>query len=130
MERAPRNLEATIPVYDKINRFATFRQVDRWRKMVASRLPADGEILEIGCGPGSFAEILEGRNLTCLDPIQAMLEAQNPESMQRGGSGGIPWQNSSRAQPKNSPFRQFLRCSMHAFSFRDWFDKEPVFPRH
>ena len=50
-----RNLEATIPVYDKINRFATFRQVDRWRKMVASRLPTDGEILEIGCGPGSFA---------------------------------------------------------------------------
>mgnify|MGYP005684608225 FL=1 len=69
-----RNLEATIPVYDKINRFATFRQVDRWRKMVAARLPADGEILEIGCGPGSFAEILDGRNLTCLDPIQAMLE--------------------------------------------------------
>ena len=73
-----RNLEATIPVYDKINRFATFRQVDRWRKMVAARLPADGEILEIGCGPGSFAEILDGRNLTCLDPIQAMLEAAEP----------------------------------------------------
>ena len=29
-----RNLEATIPVYDKINRFATMGQVSKWRRMV------------------------------------------------------------------------------------------------
>ena len=27
-----KNLEATIPVYDKINRFATLGQVSKWRK--------------------------------------------------------------------------------------------------
>ena len=50
-----RNLEATIPVYDRINRFATFGQDKRWRKMVRSRLPGEGRILEVGCGPGTFA---------------------------------------------------------------------------
>ena len=28
------NLEATIPVYDKINNFATLGQVSKWRRMV------------------------------------------------------------------------------------------------
>ena len=49
------NLEATIPVYDRINRFATVGQVSRWRRMVANRLPKEGKILEIGCGPGSVS---------------------------------------------------------------------------
>ena len=35
-----RNLELTIPVYDRINRFATLGQDKRWREMVRSRLPA------------------------------------------------------------------------------------------
>ena len=68
-----RNLEATIPVYDRINRFATFGQDKRWRKMVRSRLPSEGRILEVGCGPGTFAEMIPDRELTCLDPIPAML---------------------------------------------------------
>ena len=43
------NLEATIPVYDRINRFATFGQDQRWRRMVQDRLPLEGKILEVGC---------------------------------------------------------------------------------
>ena len=68
-----RNLEATIPVYDRNNRFATFGQDKRWRKMVRSRLPSEGRVLEVGCGPGTFAEMIPDRELTCLDPIPAML---------------------------------------------------------
>ena len=68
-----KNLEATIPVYDKINRFATLGQVSKWRRKVRERLPPKGLILEVGCGPGSFAEELEGRELICLDPIPEML---------------------------------------------------------
>ena len=34
-----RNLEATIPVYDRINRFATFGQDKRWRKNGAQSPP-------------------------------------------------------------------------------------------
>ena len=69
-----RNLLATIPVYDRINRFATLGQVSRWRRMVREMLP-DGKILEVGCGPGSFAEDVVGRDLVCLDPIPEMLAA-------------------------------------------------------
>ena len=64
-----RNLEESIPVYDRINRFATLGQVSRWRSMVRDRLPQNGRILEVGCGPGSFAEDVVGRTLVCLDPI-------------------------------------------------------------
>ena len=73
-----RNLEATIPVYDKINRFATMGQVSKWRRKVRERLPENGLILEVGCGPGSFAEELEGRELICLDPIPEMLRVAEP----------------------------------------------------
>ena len=41
--------------------------------MVRSRLPKEGKILEVGCGPGTFAEMIPERDLTCLDPIPAML---------------------------------------------------------
>ena len=37
-EELQRNLEATIPVYDRVNRVATFGQVSRWRRMVRNRL--------------------------------------------------------------------------------------------
>ena len=57
-----RNLEATIPVYDRINRFATLGQDKRWRKMVRSRLPDEGKILEVGGGPGTFAEMIPDRD--------------------------------------------------------------------
>mgnify|MGYP005690218387 FL=1 len=119
-----RNLEATIPVYDKINRFATFRQVDRWRKMVAARLPADGEILEIGCGPGSFAEILDGRNLTCLDPIQAMLEAAEPRVNAKRRERGDPMAKFVEGTAEKLPFPDnSFDAACTLFSFRDWFDK-------
>ena len=72
-EELQRNLEATIPVYDKVNKVATFGQVSKWRKMVRDRLPKEGRILEIGCGPGSFAEDVLGYDLVCLDPIPEML---------------------------------------------------------
>ena len=73
------NLEATIPVYDRINRFATIGQVDKWRRMVRERLPSeDAKILEVGCGPGSFAEDVSGVDLVCLDPSILMLEAAKP----------------------------------------------------
>ena len=58
-----KNLEATIPVYDKINRFATLGQVSKWRRKVRERLPEEEQIQGVGCGAGSFAEELEGREL-------------------------------------------------------------------
>ena len=32
------------------------------------------KVLEVGCGPGSFAEDIESVDLTCLDPSEEMLK--------------------------------------------------------
>lgn len=118
------NLEATIPVYDRINRFATFGQDQRWRKMVQQRLPEQGKILEIGCGPGSFAENLEGRDLTCLDPIPAMLSVAEPRVNEKRLSRGYSKATFVEGTAESLPFED---CSFDAvctlFSFRDWYDK-------
>ena len=119
------NLEATIPVYDRINRFATFGQDQRWRRMVQDRLPDEGKILEIGCGPGSFAENLTGRELTCLDPIAAMLSVAEPRvnnnRLSRGDSPVIFVEGTAESLPfEDSSFDAV--CSL--FSFRDWYDKK------
>ena len=75
-----KNLEATIPLYDRINRFATLGQVDKWRRMVPQRLPNEGDAVTgrlhaVGCGPGSFAEDVVGGVVVCLDTGASMLQA-------------------------------------------------------
>lgn len=115
-----RNLEATIPVYDRINRFATWGQDRRWRRMVRDRLPREGAILEVGCGPGTFAEMIPDRELTCLDPIPAMLAVAEkrvnanrttPATFVEATAEEMPFDDASFAGV----------CSL--FSFRDWYDK-------
>ena len=119
-----RNLEATIPVYDKVNKVATFGQVSKWRKMVRDRLPKEGRILEIGCGPGSFAEDVLGYDLVCLDPIPEMLrvaeERVNKARAGRGDESATFIQGKAESLPfEDSSFDAV--CTL--FSFRDWYDK-------
>ena len=118
------NLEATIPVYDKVNQFATLGQVSRWRRMVRGRLPSSGRVLEIGCGPGSFAEDFEGEDLVCLDPIPEMLRVAEgrvgPKRESRGESAVKFVEGTAEELPfEDNSFDAV--CSL--FSFRDWFDK-------
>ena len=115
-----RNLEATIPVYDRINRFATFGQDKKWRRMVRSRLPKEGRILEVGCGPGTFAEMVPDRDLTCLDPIPAMLAV----AKKRVNDNRNEPAEFVEATAEDMPFEDESFegvCSL--FSFRDWYDK-------
>ena len=67
-------LEATIPNYDRVNRLMTFGQDKRWRRNVRNHASEGMKVLEVGCGPGSFAEDLVGLDVTCLDPSEAMLK--------------------------------------------------------
>ena len=96
------NLEATIPVYDRINRFATLGQDQRWRKGVRAQIPAGSTVLEVGCGPGTFAERIVACEVTCLDPIPAMLDVT--ESMTLGLSVVKSPPTSSKAQQKKYHF--------------------------
>ncbi|MDP6986024.1 MAG: class I SAM-dependent methyltransferase [Candidatus Thalassarchaeaceae archaeon] len=118
-----KNLTATIPVYDRVNRFATLGQVGRWRRIVRSMLP-QGRLLEIGCGPGSFAEDVQGRELVCLDPIPEMIEvAEVRVNLARESRGDAP-ATFVEGTAENLPFEDNSFdsiCSL--FSFRDWFDK-------
>ena len=119
-----RNLEMSIPAYDRINRFATLGQVSKWRRMVQDRLPAEGRILEVGCGPGSFAEEVVGRDLVCLDPIPEMLRFAesrvNPKRAARGDSAVEFVEATAEDLPFDDNSFDAV-CSL--FSFRDWYDK-------
>lgn len=119
-----RNLEATIPVYDRVNRIATLGQVSRWRRMVRGRLPERCRLLEIGCGPGSFAEDVEGGELFCLDPIPEMIRVAEPRvnssRLSRGDSPATFVEGTAEELPFEDGSFDAV-CSL--FSFRDWYDK-------
>ena len=73
-EKLEEQLEETIPNYDRVNRLMTFGQDKRWRKNVRNHATSGMKVLEVGCGPGSFAEDLIGLDVTCLDPSSEMLK--------------------------------------------------------
>ena len=123
-EELQRNLEATIPVYDRVNRVATFGQVSKWRRMVRERLPSEGRILEVGCGPGSFAEDVEGYDLVCLDPIPEMLKVAEERVNSKRERRGYVAAEFVLGKAEDLPFEDSsfdAVCTL--FSFRDWFDK-------
>ena len=67
-------LEESIPNYDRVNRLMTFGQDSLWRKNVRKHADPGMKVLEVGCGPGSFAEDITDVDLTCLDPSPEMLK--------------------------------------------------------
>jgi len=67
-------LEESIPDYDRVNRLMTFGQDSLWRKNVRKHADPGMKVLEVGCGPGSFAEDITDVDLTCLDPSPEMLK--------------------------------------------------------
>lgn len=50
------------PGYDRMNRLMTFGMDDGWREraVVAIAPPANGRVLDVGCGTGSFLPLLAG----------------------------------------------------------------------
>ena len=72
-------LEESIPNYDRVNRLMTFGQDAIWRKNVRNHASPGMKVLEVGCGPGSFAEDIESVDLTCLDPSEEMLKVAKCE---------------------------------------------------
>ncbi len=118
------NLEATIPVYDKVNSIVTLGQDKKWRRNVARFIESGMKGLEVGCGPGTFSENLQGIDLTCLDPSEAMLEVARQrvgKARAERGEGEAQFVQGV-AEELPLPDNTFDRvCCL--FSFRDFHDK-------
>jgi demethylmenaquinone methyltransferase/2-methoxy-6-polyprenyl-1,4-benzoquinol methylase len=118
------NLEATIPVYDRINRFATLGQDQRWRKGVRAQIPVGSAVLEVGCGPGTFAERIDACEVTCLDPIPAMLDVArtrvNAARAERKETAATFVAGTAEEIPLPNNSFDVVCC---IFSFRDFQDK-------
>ncbi|MEC8541033.1 MAG: class I SAM-dependent methyltransferase [Candidatus Thermoplasmatota archaeon] len=117
-------LEESIPNYDRVNRLMTFGQDAKWRKNVRNHASPGMKVLEVGCGPGSFAEDIESVDLTCLDPSEEMLKvARIRVNSARKSRGENPAEYvlaiaESIPLPDNTFDRVFC-----LFSFRDFQDK-------
>ncbi len=117
-------LEESIPNYDRVNRLMTFGQDAKWRKNVRNHASPGMKVLEVGCGPGSFAEDIESVDLTCLDPSEEMLKvARIRVNNARKSRGEDPAKYvlaiaESIPLPDNTFDRVFC-----LFSFRDFQDK-------
>lgn len=120
-----RQLEATIPVYDRVNRIMTLGFDKGMRKHVRNHAQEGMNVLEVGCGPGSFAVGLEGMDLTCLDPSAAMLNVCRKRVDEvRSKNGESPAEYvEAVAEDIPLPDNTFDRVFC-LFSFRDFKDKK------
>ena len=118
-------LEQSIPHYDKVNRWMTFGQDKVWRRNVRNHAEKGMKILEVGCGPGSFAEDLVGLDVTCLDPSAEMLRvAKKRVDSARKSRGEKPAKYvEAIAESIPLPDDSFDRVFC-LFSFRDFQDKK------
>ncbi len=118
-------LEQSIPHYDRVNHWMTFGQDKVWRKNVRNHAKEGMKILEVGCGPGSFAEDLVGLDVTCLDPSAEMLRvAKKRVDSARESRGEEPAKYvEAIAESIPLPDDTFDRVFC-LFSFRDFQDKK------
>lgn len=118
-------LEESIPNYDRVNRLMTFGQDSVWRRNVRNHAEAGMNVLEVGCGPGSFAEDIENVNLTCLDPSEEMLKVARirvEKARKSRGEGSAEYvQAIAESIPLSDNTFDRVFC---LFSFRDFQDKE------
>ena len=117
-------LEATIPNYDRVNTWMTFGQDKRWRRNVRNHARPGMKVLEVGCGPGSFAEDLVGMELTCLDPSPEMLATAQPRVDSARTARGEGPAEYVQAIAENIPLPDDAFDMVFClFSFRDFKDK-------
>jgi demethylmenaquinone methyltransferase/2-methoxy-6-polyprenyl-1,4-benzoquinol methylase len=103
----------------------TFGQDKVWRKNVRSHAKEGMKILEVGCGPGSFAEDLVGLDVTCLDPSAEMLRVAKKRVDSARESRGEEPANYVEAIAESIPLPDDTFDRVFClFSFRDFQDKK------
>ena len=124
-EKLELQLEETIPNYDRVNRLMTFGQDKNWRRNVRNHASSGMKVLEVGCGPGSFAEDLVGLDVTCLDPSSEMLKVAKVRvdgaRKSRGEEPAKYVEAIAESIPLEDNTFDMVFC---LFSFRDFQDKK------
>ena len=119
-----KQLEATIPVYDRVNKIMTLGFDKSMRRHVRKHAKPGMNILEVGCGPGSFAVGLSGMDLTCLDPSAEMLRVCKKRvdfsRKESGDQAALYVKAVAEDIPLESNLFDRVFC---LFSFRDFKDK-------
>jgi len=110
-------IEDAADYYRRMNRLVTFFRVDSWRRRTASFSSKDLDVLEIGCGPGDFAEIVSSRSMLCVDPSEKLMSI----ARRRLGDRAEFEQGEAENLPVDQESFDRVFCS---FSFRDFRDKE------
>ena len=123
-EKLELQLEETIPNYDRVNRLMTFGQDKRWRRNVRNHATPGMKILEVGWGPGSFADDLVGLDVTCLDPSSEMLKVAKKRVDAARASRGEQPARYIEAIAESIPCEENTFDMVFClFSFRDFQDK-------
>lgn len=110
------SIETVSDYYDRVNEISTLFQADKWRRSAIGFSGPNLDILEIGSGPGSFARLLNGRSVVCIEPSKKLIgvarlrTASNVEF-----AAGV-----AEELPLTSESFDRVFCS---FSFRDFIDK-------
>ena len=111
------SIEAVSDYYDRVNDLSTLFQADKWRRSAISFSGPDLDILEIGSGPGSFAMLLSGRSIVCVEPSEKLIGVAR-----RRTAGNIQFTAGIAEElPIASESFDRIFCS---FSFRDFPNKE------
>ncbi|HUW43218.1 MAG TPA: class I SAM-dependent methyltransferase, partial [Thermoplasmata archaeon] len=111
-----RTIEGVVDYYDRMNNLVTFFRVEKWRRKAGSFSRDGQDVLEIGCGPGSFTKRLKGKRIVCVDPSEKLLAVAKKRI-----AGDVDFrQGEAEHLPVDSEAFDRVFCS---FSFRDFKDK-------
>jgi len=111
------SIEAVSDYYDRVNELSTLFQADKWRRSAIDFSGPGLDILEIGSGPGSFAMLLRGRSVVCVEPSEKLIGVAR-----RRTAGNIQFAAGVAEElPIATESFDRIFCS---FSFRDFSDKE------
>lgn len=114
--RTVSSIETVSEYYDRVNDISTLFQADKWRESAIALSGPELDLLEIGSGPGSFARLLSGRSLVCIEPSEKLIGVARLRTSDNAEfAAGI-----AEELPIASESFDRVFCS---FSFRDFKDR-------
>ncbi|MGQ4891054.1 MAG: class I SAM-dependent methyltransferase [Candidatus Njordarchaeia archaeon] len=114
--RVEKSLDRLAFIYDWINKLISFNQDIRLRRKIVAKVQIKDRVLELGCGPGSLAKMLDCGAYWGIDPLGSMIKIAKSEVKRKNYHFLIGYAESI---PLPDNMFDFVLCS---FSFRDFRD--------